>query len=179
MRIIAGSLKGRTFRVPPGFPSRPTTDYAKEGLFNMLNNTYEFEGMKILDLCSGTGNISFEFLSRGAALVTSVDHHGKACTWLHKNAQQLQLDTKISVVNSDVLQFLERTDQQFDIIFADPPFDLKIHSSLVSLVFQRSVLQQEGLLIVEHGKDTSLDNSPYFKNMRNFGNVNFSFFVWP
>ena len=178
MRIISGSHKGRTFRVPTGFPSRPTTDYAKEGLFNMLSNSYEFQDMKILDLCSGTGNISFEFLSIGAAHVTAVDEHGKACNWLHKNAQQLQFQTQLNVVNSDCLHFLERTNQLFDIIFADPPFDLKIHASLVSLVFQRSILQQEGLLVVEHGKNTSLHSEMHFQNMRNFGNVNFSFFTW-
>ncbi|NBN99345.1 MAG: hypothetical protein EBV19_08950 [Flavobacteriia bacterium] len=95
MRIISGTLKGRTFRVPPGFPSRPTTDFAKEGLFNILENTFDFEGMKVLDLCAGTGNLSFEFLSRGAESITAVDKNGRVCSFLQKNAQGLQLNANI------------------------------------------------------------------------------------
>lgn len=179
MRIISGTLKGRTFRVPPGFPSRPTTDFAKEGLFNILENTLDFEGMKVLDLCAGTGNLSFEFLSRGAGSITAVDKNGRVCSFLQKNAQGLQLDTKISVINADCLYFLNRTVDVFDLIVADPPFDATNHSEIAELVFQRNLLQPNGRLIIEHGKRTHLSEVTNFSNTRNFGNVNFSFFKWP
>lgn len=179
MRIISGSLKGRTFRVPPGFLSRPTTDFAKEGLFNILENSYEFENMKVLDLCSGTGSLSFEFLSRGAASITAVDKNSRLCSFLQKNAQALKLEGQLSVVNSDCLHFLNRTVQRYDIIIADPPFDLTIHSSIVDTVFSRNLLVPEGLLIVEHGKRTVMANATNFTKTRNFGNVSFSFFTWP
>jgi len=179
MRIISGTLKGRTFRVPTGFPSRPTTDFAKEGLFNILENTFDFENMRILDLCAGTGNLSFEFLSRGASSITAVDKNSRVCSFLQKNAQSLNLETQLSVVNSDCLHFLQRTAAIFDIIIADPPFDLAIHHSIADTVFQRHLLNPEGILIIEHGKRTLMDNATNFSKTRNFGNVSFSFFTWP
>ncbi|NDB35866.1 MAG: 16S rRNA (guanine(966)-N(2))-methyltransferase RsmD [Flavobacteriia bacterium] len=178
MRIISGSLKGRTFRVPPNFPSRPTTDYAKEGLFNILGNQRDFEGLSILDLCSGTGNLTFEFLSRGATTVTSVDHHHKVCRWIHKNATILGLDNRINVVQTDCLDFLRRCLQPFDIIVADPPYDLAIHQEIAHLVFLRSLLKEDGTMVIEHGKKTMLENETNFDKTRTFGNVNFSFFSW-
>ncbi|MBM3165360.1 MAG: 16S rRNA (guanine(966)-N(2))-methyltransferase RsmD [Bacteroidetes bacterium] len=179
MRIISGSLKGRTFRVPPKFPSRPTTDFAKEGLFNILSNSCDFEGMTVLDLCAGTGNLSFEFLSRGASNVTAVDGNPKVCAWLQKNALALKLDGQLSIVHSDCLLFLKRTALSFDLVIADPPFELAIHSTMVDIIFQQKVLNPKGLLIVEHGKRTALQNATNFDKTRNFGNVNFSFFKWP
>jgi 16S rRNA (guanine(966)-N(2))-methyltransferase RsmD len=179
MRIISGALKGRTFRVPPGFPSRPTTDFAKEGLFNILENNYDFNNLKVLDLCAGTGNLSFEFLSRGASSITAVDKNGRVCSFLHKNAQELQLAAKLTVVNTDCLHFLERTVESFDIIIADPPFDLPIHNTISETVFHRNLLKPDGILIIEHGKRTVMDNATNFNKTRNFGNVNFSFFTWP
>jgi 16S rRNA G966 N2-methylase RsmD len=163
MRIISGALKGRTFRVPPGFPSRPTTDFAKEGLFNILENNYDFN----------------EFLSRGASSITAVDKNGRVCSFLHKNAQELQLAAKLTVVNTDCLHFLERTVESFDIIIADPPFDLPIHNTISETVFHRNLLKPDGILIIEHGKRTVMDNATNFNKTRNFGNVNFSFFTWP
>jgi 16S rRNA (guanine(966)-N(2))-methyltransferase RsmD len=179
MRIISGTLKGRTFRVPPGFPSRPTTDFAKEGLFNILENSFNFEHMNVLDLFAGTGNLSFEFLSRGASSITAVDKNHRVCTFLQKNAQILKLVAQLTVVNSDSLQFLERTAATFDMIVADPPFDLTIHHSITDVVFRRHLLKPDGMLIIEHGKLTNMENATNFSKTRNFGNVNFSFFTWP
>jgi 16S rRNA (guanine(966)-N(2))-methyltransferase RsmD len=178
MRIISGSLKGRSFRVPPGFPSRPTTDFAKEGLFNILGNQRDFEGMTILDLCSGTGNLTFEFISRGASQVIAVDSHPKVCRWIQKNALQFDMQNQVTVVPSDCITFLQRTHQSFDLIFADPPYEVKFHNQIKELVFQRALLQQSGLFVMEHGKQTRFDNETNYDQTRNFGNVYFSFFSW-
>jgi len=178
MRIISGSFKGRTFRVPPGFPSRPTTDFAKEGLFNILGNQREFADMTILDLCAGTGNLTFEFISRGASQVIAVDNHTKVCRWLHKNTLQLDMQQQVTVVPSECITFLQRTHLSFDIIFADPPYDVNFHDQIIELVFQRSLLQRDGMLIIEHGKQTRLDHETNYDQTRNFGNVYFSFFSW-
>ncbi len=176
MRIIAGDLKGRMFSVPSGFPSRPTTDYAKEGLFNLLGNQTDYESMTILDLCSGTGNIGFEFISRGAEKVTCVDKNDRVVSWLNKNAQTLGIRSKMDIIKSDCLHYLDRVNIQYDLIFADPPFDLQIHALIAAKIFERNLLKPEGMLIIEHGKQTSLKDETNYLKTRNFGNVNFSFF---
>ena len=176
MRIVSGKFKGRTFSVPSGFPSRPTTDFAKEGLFNILNNQLDYDGIRVLDLCAGTGNISFEFISRGAELVTAVDKNRKVSSWITVNASKLGVTEQVKVVNMDCLGFLQKCTQQFDVIFADPPFEVSIHSQLKMAVFSRNLLREGGLMIIEHGKQTSLSEETNFVNKRTFGNVNFSFF---
>ena len=176
MRIISGHLKGRLFAVPKSFPSRPTTDFAKEGLFNILGNQLDFEGLKILDLCADTGNLSFEFVSRGATEINCVDVSPKVISWLQKNANLLGIQDKLKANVSDVLTFLNRTTQQYDVIIADPPYELNIHSQIVQSVFERSLLTNGGMLIIEHSKRTDLTKETNYSNTRTFGNVNFSFF---
>lgn len=176
MRIVGGEYKGRRIAVPSNFPSRPTTDFAKEGLFNVLENQVDLSGLKILDLCSGTGNISLEFLSRGIAEVTAVDSHTNCLKFLQKNANSFGIKDQIITVKSDLISFIKSTNQTFDIIFADPPFNFDKYSEIVKIVFDRDLLKENGVLIVEHSKQKSFDSEQNFSFFRNYGNVTFSFF---
>lgn len=176
MRVISGKLKSRRLSVPRNFPSRPTTDFAKEGLFNILENKIDLEDIEVLDLCSGTGNIAFEFISREAKKVTCVDINVPCIKHISKTALEIGLKHQIETVKDDICNFLKRTDSVYNIIFADPPYDLDIHEQIVYLVYQKHMLSPEGILIIEHGKKTDLSHLPAFENVRNFGNVYFSFF---
>lgn len=176
MRVIRGILKTKKISVPKNFPSRPTTDFAKEGLFNVLENRFDFEELELLDLCSGTGNISFEWLSREAGSVVAVDTNSNAVHHIRALAKEFELTKKIQVIQSDVLKFLVKNEKQFDLIFADPPYELKIQEDIVKLVFERNMLKEDGLLIVEHGKRMDLSHLPHFELRKTYGNVIFSFF---
>lgn len=177
MRIIRGSLKGKRFATPPNFPSRPTTDFAKEGLFNMLENRVDIEGMDVLDLCAGTGNISFEFVSRGANHVLAIDSHPRCVQYLKGNAKELQIEKQLQVYKSDCVVYCRNVQNvDYDLIFTDPPFHLAFHQELIQTIFERKLLKPGGLLIVEHGKQTKLEGLANFSFSRNFGNVHFSFF---
>lgn len=176
MRIIRGKYKTRRFSVPKGFPSRPTTDFAKEGLFNILENQRDLHDLAILDLCCGTGSISIEFLSREAGNVTSVDSNFNCIRHLKKLSVELGCQSELTVIKADIIKFLSKTDQQFDIIFADPPFVKTFHREIIDLVFSRELLNENGILIVEHGKETSLEDITHFQFLRKYGNVVFSFF---
>jgi 16S rRNA (guanine966-N2)-methyltransferase len=176
LRIVSGKLKGLRFNPPKSFPSRPTTDYAKEALFNILHHEFNLDEIDVLDLCSGTGSISLEFASRNAKRVTSVDVHGKSLAFLADLAKKHQL-TQISTIKQDILQFLEQTGDQYDIIFADPPFKSTIYQEIPRIIFGRKLLSPGGLLIVEHGRENSFDAVPQFLYMRNYGGVQFSFFA--
>ena len=176
MRIVGGEFKGRRIAVPNNFPSRPTTDFAKEGLFNVLENQFDLSDMKVLDLCSGTGNISLEFLSRGVDEVTSVDSHINCLKFVQKNASSIGILNRIKTVKSDLQSFILNTNQTFDIIFADPPFNFDKYSQIVKTVFERELLNENGILILEHSKQKSFDTEQKFSFFRNYGNVTFSFF---
>ncbi|MBM3186240.1 MAG: 16S rRNA (guanine(966)-N(2))-methyltransferase RsmD [Bacteroidetes bacterium] len=176
MRIIRGFLKGKRFSTPPNFPSRPTTDFAKEGLFNVLENQLDFEEKKVLDLCAGTGNISFEFISRGVASLLAVDSNPRCIQFLRSNIKQLGIDAQMNCYKSDCIVYCKNAPEKFDIIFSDPPFHLKFHEQLVQQIFDKQLLNENGILIIEHGKQTKLENLKGFKFCRNFGNVYFSFF---
>lgn len=176
MRIIRGILKTKKITVPKGFPSRPTTDFAKEGLFNMLENNFDLYDLNILDLCSGTGNISFEFLSREAGHVTAVDANFNCVRHIMKLAKEFEIDEHIDVLKSDAVKFLEKTEDKYDIIFSDPPYEASFYRELVDMTFERNLLHEDGILIIEHGKRTKLDDFPYFEKSRGYGNVVFSFF---
>lgn len=176
MRIIRGILKSRRFTVPKNFPSRPTTDFAKEGLFNMLENRCSLVDLNILDLCAGTGNISFEFLSREAGKITAVDKDFFTIRHIKKTAHELDIENNISVIKQDILQFLENTNSKYDIIFADPPYDYKFYNQLVEIINTRNLLTEDGFAVIEHGKRTVINDFPNFEFTRNYGNVYFSFF---
>ena len=176
MRIIRGFLKGKRFATPPNCPSRPTTDYAKEGFFNILENYFSIEDKAILDLCAGTGNISFEFVSRGAKSVLSIDSNPRCVQSLKINSQNLGIETIMNSYKTDCIVYCKNGKEKFDLIYADPPFHLKFHEELITVIFKKSLLKPDGYLVVEHGKQTNLATLDNFEFCRNFGNVYFSFF---
>lgn len=161
---------------PKNLPVRPTKDMAKEALFNILSNRYYFPEIKVLDLFSGTGNISFEFASRGVAQITSVDREAGCITYIDKISDQLGLG--IETIKNDVFLFLGKQRQQYDIIFADPFYDMHEmdFTKIIELVFQNEMLLDDGVLIIEHSKRTSLSNLPHFTEERKYGGSAFSFF---
>ena len=175
MRIISGSHKSRQIHTPTNLPVRPTTDFAKESLFNILNNLVDFEGLKVLDLFAGTGNISYEFFSRGAEMVTSVEMERKCSMFIEKTAEILKAET-ITVFRTDVFQFLKHGFGTYDVIFADPPYDLEQINALPDLIFASDLLLPEGIFILEHSKRSHFEDHPFFDQHRVYGNVNFSFF---
>ena len=176
MRIISGKYKGRRIFPPKGLPVRPTTDMSKEALFNVLNNHFSFEGLKILDLFAGTGNISFEFASRGSTPITSVDADFGCVKFIKQVAAEY--DFNIAVTKSDIFTFLERNKATYDIIFADPPYalDQKTFDKIVLTIFERNTLQEDGMMIIEHSKYTKLDHLIHFSFKKSYGGSIFSFF---
>ncbi|WPU92192.1 16S rRNA (guanine(966)-N(2))-methyltransferase RsmD [Mucilaginibacter sabulilitoris] len=175
MRIIGGSLKGLRLNPPKNLPVRPTTDLAKEALFNILQNQIEFEGIKVLDLFSGTGNISMEFASRGAAQVISVDRSIHCVNYLKDASRQHKLE-QIKVYKEDVFKYLQMETEQYDLIFADPPYDLNKIPEISKIVFERNILKPGALLVVEHQSMQNLSNHPAFVEQRKYGHSSFSFF---
>ncbi len=176
MRIISGKHKGRRINAPKKLPVRPTTDMAKEALFNILNNQFYFDELAVIDLFAGTGNISYEFASRGATEVTAVDGNAGCVRFMAHTASELALP--ITTIKSDVFKFLEKTGMQADLIFADPPYamDKIAFEKIPQLVFERNLLTSDGWLVVEHSDKTDLSGLPYFKNCRKYGGSIFSFF---
>jgi 16S rRNA (guanine(966)-N(2))-methyltransferase RsmD len=176
VRIISGKYKGRRIFPPKGLPVRPTTDMSKEALFNVLNNHFSFEGLKILDLFAGTGNISYEFASRGCTPITSVDGDFGCVKFIKQVAAEY--DFNIAATKSDVFQFLERNKATYDIIFADPPYalDQKTFDKIVLTVFEKDMLQQDGMMVIEHSKYTKLDHLIHFSFQKSYGGSIFSFF---
>jgi 16S rRNA (guanine(966)-N(2))-methyltransferase RsmD len=176
MRIISGKYKGRRISPPKGLPVRPTTDMSKEALFNVLNNHFSFEGLKVLDLFSGTGNISYEFASRGSSPITSVDGDFGCVKFIKQVAAEY--DFNIAATKSDVFKFLERNNATFDIIFADPPYalDQATFEKIVSVVFEKNTLNEDGMMVIEHSKYTKLDHMINFSFKKSYGGSIFSFF---
>ncbi|REG87997.1 16S rRNA (guanine(966)-N(2))-methyltransferase RsmD [Winogradskyella sediminis] len=176
MRIISGLFKGRRITAPKKLPVRPTTDMAKEALFNILNNQYYFDDISVLDLFSGTGNISYEFASRGTEHITAVDDNYGCIKFINETAEAFEMT--ISTVKSDVFKFLEKSKQKHTIIFADPPydFDTEAFSKIPELVFENQLLEDEGLLIVEHSKHTDLSTLKQYSHSKSYGGNMFSFF---
>jgi 16S rRNA (guanine(966)-N(2))-methyltransferase RsmD len=176
MRIISGKYKGRRIFPPKGLPVRPTTDMSKEALFNVLNNHFSFEGLKVLDLFAGTGNISFEFASRGSTPITSVDADFGCVKFIKQIASEY--DFNIAATKSDVFSFLEKNKTSYDIIFADPPYalDQKTFEKIILLVFEKELLNEEGMMVIEHSKYTKLDHMIHFSFKKSYGGSIFSFF---
>lgn len=175
MRIISGKFKGRKLTFPPTLAARPTTDFAKTGLFNYLSHRYDLSQCNVLDLFSGTGNISIEFASREAASITSVDAQKAAIDHLMQISQKLQIH-HLKAIQSDVLQFLQSTSETFDIIFADPPFKYPHKELIIQEVFSRSLLNKTGILVIEHGKNDIFEHLKHYVETRKYGNVFFSYF---
>ena len=175
MRIISGSHKGRVLRPPEGLPVRPTTDMAKESLFNILNNHIDFEEVKVLDLFAGTGNISLEFASRYASSVLSVDVNGRCIDYISKMAAEFKF-RNLTAIRANVFAFLVRPAGSYDVIFADPPYDLKNREIIPALIFDNNWLADEGWLIIEHDKRISFKENVLFTEERRYGKIHFSFF---
>jgi 16S rRNA (guanine(966)-N(2))-methyltransferase RsmD len=167
--------KRRRFDVPHSFKARPTTDFAKESLFNVLFNYTDFEGATALDLFAGTGSISLELVSRGCKRVVSVEKERAHYAFINKVMKEV--DTKAWFpINGDVFRFLQRPAEVFDIVFADPPYDLPELTAIPDLIFENSLLSEEGIFILEHGKKNDFSSHPHFLEHRNYGSVNFTFF---
>lgn len=176
MRIIAGKLRGRRLNLPTNLPVRPTTDMARESLFNILNNYVDYEDCSVMDLFAGTGAVSIEFISRGASEVTSIDINNACTEFIKATARQLNIDN-IHVVRADVFDLLKRANRKFDIVFADPPYALHDLAQLPDLVFGSGVLSEDGIFILEHPKEFSFEEHPNFWQHRAYGKVNFTFFA--
>jgi 16S rRNA (guanine966-N2)-methyltransferase len=177
LRIIGGTQKGRRINPPLNLPVRPTTDLAKESLFNILNNIIDFEGLKVLDLFAGTGSITLEFASREAALVTAVDLNFKCVEFIKNTARQLDLKS-VRALRSEVFRFLTKTPvEPYDLIFSDAPYEMEEVSKLPEMIFQKKWLNKDGLLIIEHPRGIDFTGHPQFSQIRNYGKVNFSFFT--
>ena len=175
MRIITGIYKGRHFDIPRSFKARPTTDFAKENIFNVLTQYVDFDGAEALDLFSGTGSISLELVSRGCQTVVSVemdrDHHRFIQECLKK------LNTKACIpIRGDVFRFVKSCRQQYDFIFADPPYALKELPQIPDLILQKGILKEDGIFVFEHGKDHEFSDHPNFIEHRQYGSVNFTLF---
>ena len=175
MRIIGGRLKGKSINPPAGYKARPTTDFAREGLFNILDNEYELEGLQVLDLFGGTGAISFEFASRGARRVYCVEMARENASFIKTEARRLGLDN-MTMVRDNVFDFLPLCHEKFDIVFADPPYALEGLENLPDKVLEAGILHPECYFILEHGGEHSFADHPRFVKERSYGRVHFSFF---
>ena len=174
MRIISGKYRGKRITAPKNVKARPTTDFAKESLFNILTHRLDFDGLEVLDLFSGTGNISYEFASRGAQQVYAVDITANSFLFVRRTSTELELP--IISIKEDAFKYLGRASVPFDIIFADPPYDHPRYNDIPRMVFEKNLLSEDGLLIVEHDDRTKLADHPNFTEVRKYGKVHFSFF---
>ncbi len=175
MRIVGGKYKGRIFSPNKKFKARPTTDIAKEGLFNILENRYYFEGKKVLDLFAGTGSIGYEFVSRGCKDVTFVEANFNHYKYIQEVLSALKIENA-RPFKSDVFKFLKTCNDKFNFIFADPPFDIQRYEEIPEVILNADILEDGGLLIVEHPKEIDFSLHKDFKEIRKYGKVNFSFF---
>ena len=176
MRIISGKYKGRRIAPPKNLPVRPTTDMSKEALFNVLNNHFNFSELKVLELFAGTGSISYEFASRGCSPVLCVDGDIGCVNFIKKTAKEFEFD--ITVIKSDVFKFLEKHTGNYDIIFADPPYNLeqKDFEKIIELIFANKLLNEEGMMVIEHSKYTKLNHIANYSFQKNYGGSVFTFF---
>jgi 16S rRNA (guanine(966)-N(2))-methyltransferase RsmD len=176
MRIVSGTLRGRRFSPPDSFSARPTTDFAKENLFNVLNNMIDFEDIKVLDLFSGTGSISYEFASRGCCNITSIELNYKHQQFIAKTLRELKIDKAVRSLKGDSFKFVGATKEKYDVIFADPPFDLQEADTLPDIIIERELLTPDGFFVLEHSGKDRYNEHRYFLQTRNYGKVNFTFF---
>lgn len=175
MRIIGGRHKRILIHPPANLPVRPTTDKAKEALFNVLQNVFDFEAIRVLDLFAGTGSISYEFASRGAVKVVAVENHPRCLRFIRQTKEQLGLENLICL-KADVFRFLKYCQPAFDIVFADPPYDMEKTKLLPDAIFSQKLLAENGWLIIEHSSNIVFDNHPNFVKKRKYSKVHFSFF---
>lgn len=175
LRIISGTYKGRRLHPPASLPVRPTTDFAREGLFNIMNRLVDYEEVRVLDLFAGTGMVSFEFYSRGAPSVTAVDIERNCVEFISRTAGELGMKG-LAAIRSNVLVFLKQRADQYDVIFADPPYDMTGVNGLPALILDSGKLGEGGLLVLEHSDRYDFRNDPRFLELRKYGRVHFTFF---
>ncbi|MAZ01164.1 MAG: 16S rRNA (guanine(966)-N(2))-methyltransferase RsmD [Flavobacteriales bacterium] len=174
MRIIDGFLKRRNIQFDKKIQIRPTTDFAKEALFNIITSQYDLKTKKILDLCAGSGNISYEFCSRESLSVTSVDFNSRCIRFMKKQAEIMKI--KPNIIECEIINFLRKTKMQFDIIFADPPYKFKKTELIHEIIFKKKILLEGGMLIIEHPDSCNFSSFEKHKETRKYGKVHFSFF---
>lgn len=175
MRIIGGTHKGKAIYPPQGYKARPTTDFAREALFNILDNEYEFDDLKVLDLFGGTGAISYEFASRGAGHIWCIEMARENAAFIKSEAARLGMKN-ITVVRDNVFDFLDICHEKFDIVFADPPYSLEGLDGIPDKVLERDIMQPGAYFILEHGDEYSFKDHPLFKKEKSYGRVHFTFF---
>jgi 16S rRNA (guanine(966)-N(2))-methyltransferase RsmD len=178
VRIISGIYRGKHIHPPRGFRARPTTDYAKESLFNILQNRYDLEELDVLDLFAGTGSISYEFLSRGVRSLVCVEKEPLHHRFIRSTLMELDADSHspVRLIRGDAFRYLKGPSEAFDLIFADPPYDHARLETLPDLVFSTDILNPEGRFILEHPGQSSFTAHPHFEEVRKYGGVHFSFF---
>jgi 16S rRNA (guanine966-N2)-methyltransferase len=175
MRIIAGKYRSRRILPPKNLPVRPTTDKARESLFNILNNRLDYSQTKALDLFAGTGAVSFEFISRGGYEVTAVDQNRHCVQWIRRAAGDFKMEN-LKVAQADVFRFVKQTPEKYDFIFADPPYHLENLQDISRHIFEAGILKENGWLVIEHPAEADFSGEPFFHSHRKYGKVNFSFF---
>ena len=179
MRIVGGIFGGRRFNPPSKIPARPTTEVAKEGLFNMLSNTIDMEGIKTLDIFGGTGSISYELASRGAADLTLVERDLTSIDFIKKTTKELGIENRMHIIRADVFKFMKQCTDQYNFIFAGPPYALQNIDELPLLVFEKNMLLPNGIFVLEHTPRNDYQKHPHFQRMKNYGTTVFTFFNQP
>lgn len=178
MRIIGGKFGGRRFNPPAkNWPTRPTTDISKEALFNIINNNFDFEDLKVLDLFCGTGNHTYEFISRGTTDVTSVDKFYGCIQFVNETAKKLDIQDYVNIVKSDVFKFIKYSKVKYDYIFAGPPYGLKTMDTIPDLIFEKEMVKEDGWFVMEHNPNHNYEDHPNFDFSRNYGQTIFSVFI--
>jgi len=175
VRIISGKYRRKLINPPKNINVRPTTDFSKESLFNILNNNFDFKKIKVLDLFAGTGSISYEFASRGCPEIDLVEVNFRHIIFIKKTSAELNFN-QINAIRNNTFQFIKFCKSTYDIIFADPPFDLKEIKSIPDLIFEKNLLKKNGWFIIEHSNKIDFQKLQYFFEKRQYGSVNFSFF---
>ena len=175
MRIISGEFRGRNIVAPQSFDLRPTTDMAKEGVFNILNNEFDFSEINVLDLFSGIGSISLECISRGCSDVVAVEKNPRHAAFIKQTAQQLMV-SGLKVLNLEVRSFLKLANREFSLVFADPPYDLPWLADIPNLIFESKAVNENSLVVVEHPGTYDFSEHTNFVRLAKYGKVHFSFF---
>jgi len=177
MRIVGGEFKGRRFNPPAkNWPTRPTTDFSKEGLYNILMNRVDFEETRFLDLFGGTGNHCYEMISRGCRDATYVDKFPGCIRFVKEMSEKLDISDRLRIVHQDVFKYVKTINQKYDYIFAGPPYGLKNIADIPSIIISQGLLEADGFMVVEHNPNVSYEMHPHLRESRNYGQTIFSFF---
>lgn len=175
MRIIGGKLSSARFEPPKNIPTRPTTDMAKQGLFNMLDNNYNFDNIKVLDLFGGTGSITYEFWSRGCEDITTVEIYPKCANFIKQTVEKHSMKG-IKVMQMDVFNYIKNCQQQYDVIFAGPPYPLPNLNTIPDLIFEQNMVEGDGWFILEHNPNHDFTKHPKYYKQKNYGSTIFAIF---